>query len=958
NLGQLVKTGGAGVTEINQTFRNDGAVTVQSGTFRLTGQGTNSGSFTVGPNSTLQFQNAAQVLTTSSVISGTGRLLMSSGTLEVNGVYDVPTELNNGTIAFNNARAPITNSFLFAGGTIEGNSDLAFNGSFEWRSGTMRGTGRTTINSGGKISIVPGSNHFLYRLLVNRGQAFVTNGSTLYFSNGTLRNEADGVMEVNDSGALNFSSGANLVENLGTFIKNGAGALTFGVPLNNSGTIYFNAGASAINNGGQNSGAIHLADGATLSFGNNYTHASGSTLDGAGAFTFAAGTHDILGTFQPEKSVAFNGGTVTIRNTFDSAAQVQIGNGTVRFNAPQVFRTLTLTSSGSLEGSGDIAVTNSVIWSRGTMSGTGRTIIPSGVLLMLNDGPGAKYLQRRLDLSGTMTVVESTTLYCGGATLNILPNSKLDVLSGFTFNVNGAASFLNNQGTMTMTGTNTLTLGSGLALNNISVIDLQSGTLQMNGVGTNFGSILIRSNTLAKINASLTHAPDSFLGGRGEIQFLNGTHNLLGTFEPQGLLSFRGGSVTVNAPIHPVSPLLVTNTGSLYLNAPQTFDTLLFSGSNLGGTADVTVTNRFVWTRGELVGSGRTILSANVTANAIADGAKYLGRTLDNQGTFTLADGEKIYFENGTFNNLAGGIFNGTGGELRVTSGNTNLVNNFGVWNKSTTNAFAISSLLFNNSGTLNLAAGAFSLNTGGTNAGMVSIATNSTLTLSGNSMRYVFANGTSFAGAGNLIVDGAAIFALQTNVDFGALQVVFRNSGGITGAFEMASGVGGVIRFERTMTVPGSLRIFGTLATSASNVTLTINGNLALENGSSVENPGSIQVKGIYLNHGAQITGNAPIQLGGGQPAVLTLVGVKPAAATAASASTSETNAIVAVPQMEVRLAWTGNPGAHFIVECSSNLVNWNDCAAVITETAPGHFEARVQIANPAQAFFRTRLE
>lgn len=130
------------------------------------------------------------------------------------------------------------------------------------------------------------------------------------------------------------------------------------------------------------------------------------------------------------------------------------------------------------------------------------------------------------------------------------------------------------------------------------------------------------------------------------------------------------------------------------------------------------------------------------------------------------------------------------------------------------------------------------------------------------------------------------------------------------------------------------------------------------LENGSLVENPGSIQVKGIYLNHGAQITGNAPIQFGGSQPAVLTLVGVNPAAATAAGASTSETNAIVAVPQMEVRLAWTGNSGAHFVVECSSNLVNWNDCAAVVTETAPGHFEARVQIANPAQAFFRTRLE
>jgi hypothetical protein len=198
----------------------------------------------------------------------------------------------------------------------------------------------------------------------------------------------------------------------------------------------------------------------------------------------------------------------------------------------------------------------------------------------------------------------------------------------------------------------------------------------------------------------------------------------------------------------------------------------------------------------------------------------------------------------------------------------------------------------------------------------------------------------------------------LETNLDFGALQVIFRGSGGITGNFEMANGVGGLIRFERSMTIPGSLRILGTLGTSGSNIFVTINGDLTLENGSRVDNPGSIQVEGIYLNHGAQITGNAPIQLGGALPAVLTLVGVKPAVAAESGASTNGTSVIIAVPSIEVRLAWTGNPGGRFVVESSSNLVNWNDCAAVISETAPGHFEARVQIANSTRAFFRTRAE
>ncbi|HEU5123392.1 MAG TPA: carboxypeptidase regulatory-like domain-containing protein [Verrucomicrobiae bacterium] len=956
NLGQIVKTSGAGVTEINQTFRNDGSITIQNGTFRLTGQGTNAGSFEISKNATLQFNGAGQTMTASSAITGAGRLLMSSGTTVIEGAYEIPTELINGTLAFNNPRAPITSSFLFAGGTLEGNGDLTFAGAMEWRSGTMRGTGRTIVNSSGKIAVTPGSNHFLNRQFVNHGQMTVTNGSAVYFSNGTLRNEIDGVLEVNEAGAFNHSTGANLLENLGIFIKNGAGAMTIGVPLNNSGTVQLNAGAIAINGGGQNSGTIQLAEGASLSFGTTYTHASGSTLAGAGAFTFVTGTHDILGTFLPERSVAFNGGTVTIRNTVAPTVQVQISSGTARFNAEQTFRTLNLTSSGALDGSGDITVTNGFIWSRGTLSGSGRVIVPANTSLTLNDGPGAKYLQRRLDNSGTITVMEATTLYCGGALLNILPEAKLEVLDGLTFNVNAGASSLNNQGTLTMTGTNVFVLGTSLTVNNYGVIDLQSGTLQWRGNGTNVGSIFVRSNTVAKFEGSITHLPESFIGGAGEIQFTGGTHDLLGTFEPRGLLSFRGSSsVTVQSEINPISPLLVTNGASVYFNAPQLFDTLLFQGTKLGGTADVTVTNRFVWGRGELIGTGRTIIASNATASAIADSSKYLGRTLENHGAFMLDEGERIYFENGILNNQAGGVFHGAGVELRALSGNTNRINNFGTWTKSGTNALAVSSVVFNNGGTLEVLGGSMVMNSGGTNSGIVSISTNSTLTLNGG--RFVLQPGTGFAGSGNLILEGTAVFALETNVDLGALQMIIRASSSLAGNYELANGPGGLIRFERSLTIPGSLRIGGTLATSASNIALTINGNLTLENGSFVENPGSIQVKGIYLNQGATITGNAPVQLGGAKPAVLTLLGVKPAVASA-SAGTNGASAIVVPPMVEVRLAWTGNPGAQFVVQSSSNLMNWNDCAAEISETAPGRFEARVQIANPAQAFFRTRLE
>ena len=71
----------------------------------------------------------------------------------------------------------------------------------------------------------------------------------------------------------------------------------------------------------------------------------------------------------------------------------------------------------------------------------------------------------------------------------------------------------------------------------------------------------------------------------------------------------------------------------------------------------------------------------------------------------------------------------------------------------------------------------------------------------------------------------------LETDVDFGDLKVFFNGGSTIPGNFVVANGPGGSITFEKTVTLSGSMLIGGHLATSATNVTVTVNGDLVLAN-------------------------------------------------------------------------------------------------------------------------------
>src|SRR5262249_14845056 len=86
--GTLSRSASAGIATIQTTFNNSDMVLVATGTLRLTGGGTHSGSFTDAPGTALQFQGGSHNLLAASSVA-VPNVVFGGGTVTVRGTYDV-----------------------------------------------------------------------------------------------------------------------------------------------------------------------------------------------------------------------------------------------------------------------------------------------------------------------------------------------------------------------------------------------------------------------------------------------------------------------------------------------------------------------------------------------------------------------------------------------------------------------------------------------------------------------------------------------------------------------------------------------------------------------------------------------------------------------------------------------------------------------------------------------------
>jgi hypothetical protein len=492
--------------------------------------------------------------------------------------------LSNGTLSLATA-STIGGALTVSGGTtLTGSGNLAVAGLLTWRGGTMSGSGTTTANGG---IVINGANSVTERLdgrtlnlpgpqvctwsgandiEMDRGATFnVQAGASFVIQNDRHLRYGTGLA----SPALNIAKTATLTKQT----TSGVTEISLQGFVNNAGTVNVQTGTLQIDDGGNMSGPFNVSPGATLDF------------------------HD--GVF------SLNGGTKIVQSGTGTGSTLNVDtNAIVSVNTGITIGTDVVNLGGTLQGPANVTFSGDVTWSGGSMIGPGKTTI---------GGTGS------LTISGTvilndyaLTLQGPTTWSSGAGDIRMIGGVVLTNASTFTIANNQIMSFVsgsrvtpvfNNSGRLIKSSSTVgTTVFNAPLFNNLrsGSVDVQKGTLQINGGSTNQGTLMAESGATLSINGTAFGSAynnfnfsSSVIKGAGTIIFagissqvtdIAGTYAVTGaTMVSDGTVNFlnsastgtfsnSGGTVTINNPASGTTTFTVKSGnytqsgGSTYLN--------------------------------------------------------------------------------------------------------------------------------------------------------------------------------------------------------------------------------------------------------------------------------------------------------------------------------------------------------------------------------------------------------
>ena len=625
NQGMVRKSGGTGTTTITPIFNNSGTLDVQTGTVSLyAGQG--SGLFLPEAGATLIFSATYEV---DNALTGAGTNLLNGGTFTLNG------NINGSNVVLNGAS-------LLAGNTV-------VNSGMVWNSGQINAGSVVTVATNRLLVLASGNGHSLYGIVTNAGTIQLLNGGgNLYLYGsckgggaiGELVNLPGALVDVQGDSVINNGCGSELVINEGVLRKSGGTGTTAILPqFYNSGTLDVQTGTVNLNNTGQGSGLFLPEAGATLIF--SQTYEVDSNLTGAGTNLLNNGTFTLNGNINGS-NVVLNGANLLASNT---------------------------------------VINGALTWNSGAINAGSVVTVATNRLLVLASGNG-HYLY------GTMTNAGTIQLLIGGANLYPrgscnpgaigelvnLPGALVDVQGDDSITAGCGTELLVNQGVVRKSGGTGTTAISVLFTNN-GTLDVQTGTVNLNGTGQGSGVFLPEAG--ATLIFAATYEVDSALTGAGT-NLLNG-----GTFTLNG--NINGSNVVLNG-----ANLLASNT---VINSVLTWN----NGNINAGSVMTVATNRLL-----VLASGSGHALYGIVTNAGTIQLLNGGGNLNLRGSCNPgAIGELV--------NLPGALVDVQGDNSIIWQCTTELMLNQGVLRKSGgTNTTTIQPT-FNNSGTVQANSGTVS---------------------------------------------------------------------------------------------------------------------------------------------------------------------------------------------------------------------------------------------------------
>jgi Tfp pilus assembly protein PilP len=673
------------------------------------------------------------------VITGTGRVQVQEGALFWNSctLSNATVQVEQGTLYWNGG---VAGNAQIASGTVavNGGVSLAQNatltvasgGQLVWLSGNWtRESGAQLVNAG-TLEWANGNAQTFGGTVVNRGTWRKTTGYEVRLDTATLRNEASGVLEL-QQGWIRRYFGTATLQNDGLITKvssNNAelsglvitgtgrvqvqeGVLSWNsCTLSNAtvqveqGTLYWNGGVAgnaqiasgtvAVN------GGVSLAQNATLTVASggqlvwlsgNWTRESGAQLVNEGTLEWAngdiwtfSGTVVNRGTWRKTTGYTVRLDTATLRNEASGVLELQQGS------ISRYFGTATLQNDGLITK----VSSNNAELSGLVITGTGRVQVQEGALFW-----------NSCTLSNATVQVEQGTLYWNGG---VAGNAQIAAGSGAVA-VNGGVLLEQNATLTVASGGQLVWLSGNWAMASGAQL-VNAGTLEWaNGNAQTFGGTVVNRGTWRKTtgyevrleNATLRNEASGVLElQQGWIRRYFGTATLQNdglitkvssnNAELSGLVITGTGRVQVQEGVLSWNSCTLSNAtvqveqGTLYWNGGVAGNAQIASGTvavnggvSLAQNATLTVASggQLVWLSGNwAMASGAQLVNAGTLEWANGN-AQTFGGTVVNRGTWRKTTGYEVRLENATLRNEASGVLELQQGWIRRYFGTATLQN-------------------------------------------------------------------------------------------------------------------------------------------------------------------------------------------------------------------------------------------------------------------------------------------
>ena len=600
------------------------------------------------------------------------------------------------------------------------------------------------------------------------------NGSTIL----NAQNTYTGTTAVN-SGTLQLAGSANL------------GGGNYSQAISNNGTLDVNTTENQILSGAiSGTGALVKSNTGNLTLRGANSYSGNTTINAGAIFVEDAG---ILGSASYAGSI-LNNGTLAFRGTASQSLNGIIsGSGGLTFN-----------------GSGTTTLAASNTYS-------GATVINSGTVSVstLGNGSVAGFL-------GSSSSAASN-LVLGGGTLNLTSVSTSN--RSFTL-TNGTTSTINNDASLTITGTTAATSGS--------LVKDGLGNLILQGTHNYSGNTTINRGTVYLQNSASLGA---------------GNYSSKILFNNSSLLRWDSSASQILSGD-------ISGEGGLYMN--NAASTLVLSGSNsYSGTTTLNAgtirlgNNNSLGTGSLLFNGGGAIMSTDTSSRTITNSFGSAGAS-----NFTITFGNST---TQTGNLSFSGNLNLNGGSLGITK-------TFNVLNTTTFNGVisnSNSALTKNGSGTLVLSGN----NTYGTLGSTVTTLNDGTLQIGSNSVGSVAAITSSAIGKGGLTLNGGKISSDSSTSRTLLNAVIFGgnvnlgdtiNNGNLT--FSAAANLGGA---TRVLTVDSGVTFGGVVSNGS--ITKAGSGVLTLSGANTYSGGTQLNAGMVVLGHADGLGSTGTITLGGG---------------------------------------------------------------------------------------------